>query len=102
MISFRCGKTKVWVLTQERAGTSKQLTPLYAEWINMLNGLVDEEVDQYLKELPKIVLLFKVDVSEAVTPYINSREEDIGDPDPEAIRELRKAQEAFENKMVVL
>ena len=68
----------------------------------MLDGLVDEEVDQYLEELPKIVLLFKVDVSEAVTPYINSREEDIGDPDPEAIRELRKAQEAFENKMVVL
>ena len=40
---------------------------LYAESINMMDGLSDDEVDQYLEEHPKIVSLFIVDVAEAVT-----------------------------------
>ena len=32
------------------------------EAINMLEGLVDEEVDQYLTENPKIIPLFEVDM----------------------------------------
>ena len=40
------------VPTQEQVSTSKQLTPLYAEGINMLDGLADEEVDEYLEEHP--------------------------------------------------
>ena len=45
IISFRRGKTKVRLATKERESTTKQLTPLYAEAVNMLDGLVDEEVD---------------------------------------------------------
>ena len=58
-----------------RTGTSKELMPLYAESINMLEGLADEEVDRYLDEHPKIVPLFMVDVVEVVTPYIVKPEE---------------------------
>ena len=52
MISFRHDKTKFRVPMQERVDTSKQLTSLYAEGINMLDGLANEEVDQYLEENP--------------------------------------------------
>ena len=58
VVTFRRGKTKIWVSTQERVGTSKELTPLYAENINMLDGLADEKVDQFLEEHPKVVPVF--------------------------------------------
>ena len=74
IITFRRGKTKVWVATQQRAVTSKEATPLYAESINMLEGLPDEEIDRYLEEHPKIVPLFEVDITAAVGPYITSLE----------------------------
>ena len=62
IISFWQGKTKVRVSTQEQAGTSKELTPLYAEAINMLDGLADEEVYHYLAKNTKIIPLFEVDI----------------------------------------
>ena len=58
IITFRRGKTKVRVATQPRAITSKEATPLYAESINMLEWLIDEEIDRYMEEHPKIVPLF--------------------------------------------
>ena len=58
------------VPTKQLVGTTKQITPLYTESINMLNGLLDEEVDRYLEEHPKLVSLFEVDVAEAVTSYV--------------------------------
>ena len=71
--------------------TSKELTPLYAESINMLNGLADDKVDRYLEEYLKIVPLFEVDVVEIVTLYVVHPEEVFDEPDREAIRELRRA-----------
>ena len=59
-ITFRRGKAKVRVQTQPRTGTSKGLTPLHAESINMLERLVDKEVSRYLEEHPKIVPFFEV------------------------------------------
>ena len=58
-------------------------------------------MDQYFEEHPKIVLIFEVDVVEAVTPYVASREEDSDELDHEAIQELRQAHEALEKAMVV-
>ena len=84
---------------QPRATTSKEVTPLYVESINMLEGLPDEEVDRYLEEHPKIVPLFEVDITAAVRPYITSPESD--EPDQEAIRELRQAQESLEKEMTI-
>ena len=55
------------VPTQPRAGRSKELILLYAESINMLDGLADDKVDRYLEEHLKIVPLFEVDMAEVVT-----------------------------------
>ena len=101
IITFRRGKAKVRVPTQPHSSTGKELTPLYAECVNMLEGLADEEVDQYLQENPKIVPLFEIDVAEAVSPYILQPEENDEEPDKEVIRELRQAQEALEREMAV-
>ena len=47
VITFQRGMTKVRVPTPLQAGTSKELTPLYAESINMLDGFADEEVEDH-------------------------------------------------------
>ena len=83
VIPLKWGKSKVQVPTQERADTSKQLAALYLESINMLDGLTNDEIDQYLDEHPRIV-----DVVDAVTTYVTHREDEFNDPDREAIREL--------------
>ena len=89
IITFWHAKTKVQVATQQRAVTSKEATPLYAESINMLEGLPDEEIDRYMEEHPKIVPLFEVDITATVGPYIITPEPD--EPDQATIRELRQA-----------
>ena len=58
----------------------------------MLDGLADEEVDRYLKDNPRIVPLFEIDVVKAATMYM---------PNPKTARELRQTQEALEKEMVV-
>ena len=45
--------------------------------------------------------LFEVDVTEVVTPYVVHLEEIFDEPDREAIRELRQAQESLEWEMLV-
>ena len=91
MITFWRGKAKVRVPTQPQSGTGKELTPLYAECVNMLEGLADEEVDQYIQQNPKIIPLFGIDVAEAMLSYV-VQPEDAGDElDKEAIRELQQA-----------
>ena len=67
--------------TQPRAIASKDATPLYAESINMLEGLPDEEIDRYMEEHPRIVPLFEVDIMAAVEPYITMPEP--AEPDEE-------------------
>ena len=84
---------------QPRATTSKEVTPLYAESINMLEGLLDEEVDHHLEKHPKIVPLFEVDITTTIGPYITSPESD--EPDQEAIQELCQAQESLEKEMTI-
>ena len=38
----------------------------------MLNGLADNEVDQYLEKNLKLILLFEIDVIEAASPYMSN------------------------------
>ena len=49
MISFRHGKTKVQIVTEERLRTPYNTTPLYVEGVHMVDGLVDKEVDEFLE-----------------------------------------------------
>ena len=62
---------------------------LYAETINMLDGLAYDEIDRYLDEQPKIVPLFKIDVAEAVTSCVAHREDEFAEPNQKVILELR-------------
>ena len=48
--------------------------PLYVESVNMMEGLDDRELDQYLHENPKIISLFEIVIVEIITPYINNEE----------------------------
>ena len=51
-ISFRRGHNKVHVPTEEMTTQPKGMTPLYAEDINMLEGVDDTELEAYLDEHP--------------------------------------------------
>ena len=66
-----------------------------------MDGLGDEEVDRYLEEHPKIVPLFEVDITEAMTPYVTNQEKESDEPDQEAIQELHQAQESLEREMTI-
>ena len=60
MISFRRGKTKVPVITEERVPVALNTSPVYAEGVHMLDGLADEEVEDFLEDHPTIVPLFEI------------------------------------------
>ena len=53
MISFRRGKTKVQVVTEERIKMPPNNIPLYVEAVHMLNGFTDDEMESYWKSTPQ-------------------------------------------------
>ena len=69
--------------------------PLYAEVVNMMEGLDEGEVNQYFEENPKIIPLFEIDVVDIITPYITNeeKEREISDTeatlDDKSLRELQ-------------
>ena len=81
----------------------KNITPLHAEGINMLEGVDDAELDTYLEEHPRIILLFEIDVIETATDYVRHTTslEEAYELDPTSIMELNRAQEAFEKEMEI-
>ena len=95
MISFRCERTNVWVVIEERIPIPKATTPLYAKGVHMLDNLADDEVDNFLEDHPKIVPLFDIDIMETINPYVSepiSGERDIGrETDPKSVEELHHA-----------
>ena len=100
MISFRRGKTKVRVITEERVPVALNTSPLYAEGVHMLDGLADEEVEEFLEDHPTIVPLFEIN---AMTPTEQAPATEVteegppqGEPDPTTVAELRQARDAFE------
>ena len=101
MISFRRGKNKVRIITEERAPTPLNTSPLYVEGVHML----DEEVDDFLEDHPTIIPLFEIDAISAVgTPPDEDLTEDSlpqDEPDSTTIVELRHARDAFERKLSI-
>ena len=91
-ISFRRGCAKVRVPTEESAAQPKNMTPIYAEDINMLEGVDDTELEAYLEEHPRIIPLFEIDVIEVAEDYTtrNSVNEEAYEPDPTSIMQLRR------------
>ena len=88
---------------EESAPTPKEISPLYAEEIHMLEGLEDEELERYLDENPRIVPLFEIDVGETTDSYASPIKFTGHDDEPgeDAIAELQRAQEAFEREMEI-
>ena len=89
---------------EENATIPKDISPLYAEEIHMLEGLEDEELELYLDENPRIVPLFEIDVGETTDSYASpiestGHDDKLGEA---AIAELQWAQEAFEREMEIL
>ena len=105
MISFRRGKTKVRIITEDRLTTPHNTTPLYAEGVHMLDGLADEEVDDFLEDHPTIIPLFEIDAISAVgTPLEEEVTEDTlpqDEPDSTTIAELQNARDAFERELAI-
>ena len=92
-ISFRRGRNKVRVPTEEMTAQPKGMTPLYAEDINMLEGVDDTELEAYLDEHPRIIPLFEIDVIETAADYATptTLHEEAYEPDLESILELNQA-----------
>ena len=67
----------------------------------MLGGLEDRELEAYLDENPRIILLFEIDVLKAASEYIlmSMLNEDEYELEPEFVLELSRAREAFEREM---
>ena len=108
MISFRRGKTKVRIITEECLTTpdnNHNTTPLYVEGAHMLDGLADEEVDDFLEDHPTIIALFEIDAILAVgTPLDEEVTEDAlpqDEPDSTTITELRHARDTFELELAI-
>ena len=91
--------------TQEQVATKKKIVWLYAEEINMMEVLADEELDQSLKENSKIVSWFEIDVAGIITLNVAKKEmeskEDLRDPNQSALAELEQAQDTLEWKMQI-
>ena len=106
-LTFQKSKTNIRVSTQEKVGTKKDSMPLYAQSVNMMEGLDEGEVTQYFEENPKIILLYEIDVVDIITPYIVNEEKDTDISDTEArlddrsLRELCLQQEALERELQV-
>ena len=105
MISFRRGKTKVRIITEERLTTPHNTTPLYAEGVHMLDGLADEEVDDFLEDHPTIIPLFEIDAISAVGRPLDEfvTEETIphDEPNSTTIAELRHTRDAFNRELAI-
>jgi hypothetical protein len=72
---------------------NKATTPVYAESVNMLEGLTEEEADTLLQENLTLVPLYEIDVVKEARPYQTSEEA--------AVVELGMAREALERELAV-
>ena len=72
------------------------------EEAHMLEGLDDEELENYLQENPRIIPLFEIDVIEMVGTYTTlATGDDDYEPNTKALMELRGAQDALEREMEI-
>ena len=99
VLTFRKGKTKIRISTQNKVATNKQCLPIYAESVNMMEGLDEDEENQYFDDNPKIIPLFEIDILQALTPYVDSQEE--MPLDEQTMKEIRLQQEATDREMKV-
>ena len=95
----------VRIITEKHVTTPHNTSPLYAEGVHMLDGLADEEVDDFLEDHPTIIPLFEIDALPTIgTPVAEEVTEETlpqDEPDPTTIAELRHARDAFERELAI-
>ena len=71
----------------------------------MLDGLADEEVDDFLEDHPAIIALFEIDAIPTIgTPLDKEVTEETlpqDEPDPTTVAELRHARDALERELAI-
>jgi hypothetical protein len=68
-ITIRKGKKKLKLSVRTKRGLQTPFRPSMAEGINMMDGMGDEEEDDYLSRNPELVSLFEVDVVAVLEQY---------------------------------
>jgi hypothetical protein len=69
VLPFQRGGRKIRIHTTKDCIPDKATTPVYAESVNMLEGLMEEEADTFLQENPTLVPLYEIDVVKEAEPY---------------------------------
>ena len=99
LLTFRKGKNKIPVSTQNKITTSRQCLLVHGEVVNMMEGLDEVEENNYFNDNPKIFLLFEVDILPALTSYVD-KQNDIP-IDDQMMKEIRLQQESIGKEMKV-
>ena len=76
---------------------------LYAEDVNMLEGLDDAELEVYVEKNPRIIPQFNIDFIATTKEYISTASVEVKEcePDEEVLLELRRAHDAFDREMEI-
>ena len=100
ILTFRKGKNKIRVSTQDKVSTNRQCLPIHAKAVNMMEGLDETEENHYFNDNLKIIPLFEVDILQALTSYVEDKHNDIP-IDDQTMKEIHLQQEATEKEMQV-
>jgi hypothetical protein len=74
VLTFRWGGQNIRIHTTKGRTPDKATAPVYAESVNMLAGLTEEEAETFLLENPTLVPLYEIDVVKEAEPYQYSEE----------------------------
>jgi hypothetical protein len=69
VLTFRRGGRKIRIRTTKGRTPDKAIAPVYAESVNMLEGLTEEKADTFLQENPTLVPLYEIDIVKEAEPY---------------------------------
>jgi hypothetical protein len=93
VLRFRRGGRRIRIHTTKGCKPVKATALVYAESVNMLEGLMEEEADTFLQENLTLVPLYEINIVKEAEPYQIS--------DEAAIIELNRAREALEWELAV-
>ena len=70
---------------------------IHAQAVNMMEGLDETKENNYFNNNPKIIPLFKINILQTLTSYVEDKQSDIP-IDDQTMKEIRLQQEATEKK----
>jgi hypothetical protein len=69
VLTFRRGGKKIRLHTSKGRAPEKAMAPIYAESVNMLEGLMEEKSVVFLQENPTQVSLYNINVVKEAEPF---------------------------------